>query len=55
MKYEVIDRQSKNSPYVLKISIDFEEYESEGRKCKCQELVDLTLSCPSGKDGYLTY
>lgn len=55
MKYEVIDRESKGSPYVLIVSIDSEEYEIEGRKCKCQEYVDRTLFCPSGKDVYLAY
>lgn len=55
MKYEVIDRESKSSHYVLKVSIDSEEYEIEGRKCKGQDYVDRTLSCPCGKDVYLTY
>lgn len=55
MKYEVIDRESKSSHYVLKVSIDSEEYEIEGRKCQGQDYVDRTLSCPCGKDVYLTY
>ena len=55
MKYEVINRESKNSPYLLKVSIYSEEFEIEGRKCKCQEYVERNLSCPSGKDVYLSY
>ena len=55
MKYEVINRESKNSPYLLKVSIYSEEFEIEGHKCKCQEYVERNLSCPSGKDAYLSH
>ena len=55
MKYEVINREWKNSPYLLKVSIYSEEYEIEGYKCKGQEYVDRNHSCPCGKDVYLSY
>ena len=32
MKYEVINREWKNSPYLLKVSIYSEEFEIEGHK-----------------------
>ena len=55
MKYEVMNREWKNSPYVLIVRIDSGEYEIEGHKCKGQEFVDRNLTCPCGKDVYLTY
>ena len=55
MKYKVINREWNISPYLLKVSIYPEEFEIVGRKCKCQEYVERNLSCPCGKDVYLTY
>ena len=42
MKYEVINRDSKNSPYLLKVSIYSEEFEIEGRNASARSMLSVT-------------